>query len=39
MEGNGRKANKARNNHSHKKAKKVFKKVQINRIPSHKLNK
>ena len=38
MEGNGRKANKARNDHSPKK-KRSYKKVQINRIPSHKFNK
>ena len=39
MEGNGRKATNARNDHSTKKKKKVTKKVQINRISSHKFNK
>ena len=38
MEGNGRKANKARNDHSPLKGK-SYKKVQIDVIPSHKFNK
>ena len=38
MEGNGRKANKARSDNFPLK-RKSYEKVQINRIPSHKFNK